>query len=234
MSSTQETINFATIGDIYEDGVSLIFDGQDEATEKHYKCNTSVAFSPGDRVKILPDSGTYVVEYVVGAPKQPISGDGLLPQGGSKWQSLIKNSSTDFDVSWGSPAGMVPSGGASGKVLKKSSATDYAMEWGDVDGTMPTGGSAGQVLKKSSSTNFAASWGSVDGTLPTGGSKGQCPVKTSGVNFAVSWGNPDMANGIVNQYNSNASYVIQLKTDVSGNFYIRYGTNGTWKKITVG
>lgn len=69
----QETpvCNFATVGDVYEDGVTLIFDGETEAGEKHYKCNTSVVFAAGDRVKILPDSGTYVVEYVVGAPAQP-------------------------------------------------------------------------------------------------------------------------------------------------------------------
>lgn len=60
---------FATIGAIYEDGVTLIFDGQKEATEKHYKVNTSVSFAAGNRVKICKDSGTYVVEYVVGSPK---------------------------------------------------------------------------------------------------------------------------------------------------------------------
>lgn len=106
MSSTQETFNFATIGDVYEDGVSLIFDGQDSATEKHYKCNTSVMFSPGDRVKILPDSGTYVVEYVVGAPKQS-GGSGSdvngIPAGGISGNSLLKNSSEDYDASWGIP-----------------------------------------------------------------------------------------------------------------------------------
>lgn len=62
--------NFATVGDVYDDGLSLIFDGQENATEKHYKCNTSVDFKAGDRVKIMQDSGTYVVEYVVGTPKK--------------------------------------------------------------------------------------------------------------------------------------------------------------------
>ena len=61
---------FATIGAIYEDGVTLIFDGQEEPTEKHYKVNTSVVFAAGDRVKICKDSGTYVVEYTVGSPKK--------------------------------------------------------------------------------------------------------------------------------------------------------------------
>ena len=59
---------FATVGEVFDDGVTLIFDGQEEATDKHYKVNVSITFNPGDRVKICKDSGTYVVEYVVGAP----------------------------------------------------------------------------------------------------------------------------------------------------------------------
>lgn len=61
--------NFATVGAKYADGLSLIFDGETEPSEKHYKCNTSVTFSAGQRVKIFKDSGTYIVEYVVGNPK---------------------------------------------------------------------------------------------------------------------------------------------------------------------
>lgn len=72
MKSKQQTFNFATIGEVFDDGVSLIFDGQDAATEKHYKVNTSVVFNPGDRVKIFADSGTFVVEYVVGYPQQQV------------------------------------------------------------------------------------------------------------------------------------------------------------------
>ena len=67
--SDEQVFNFATVGAVYADGVTLIFDGESQPTEKHYKCNTSVEFAAGDRVKILSDSGTYVVEYVVGAPK---------------------------------------------------------------------------------------------------------------------------------------------------------------------
>lgn len=59
----------ATVGAKYTDGLSLIFDGQTAATAKHYKCNSSVTFKAGDRVKICRMSGTYVVEYVVGNPK---------------------------------------------------------------------------------------------------------------------------------------------------------------------
>lgn len=66
---------FATVGAVYEDGITLIFDGQEEASEKRYKCNTSISFAAGDRVKIAQDSGTYVVEYVLGCPKSDFYGD---------------------------------------------------------------------------------------------------------------------------------------------------------------
>ncbi|MEG1564244.1 MAG: hypothetical protein RR365_11045 [Bacteroides sp.] len=67
ISEPTET-NFATIGAIFTDGVTLIFDGEKTATEKHYKVNTSAKFAAGNRVKICKDSGTYIVEYAVGAP----------------------------------------------------------------------------------------------------------------------------------------------------------------------
>lgn len=67
-SAAAPTFSLATIGAVYSDGVSLIFDGAGAASEKHYKCNTSVSFSAGDRVKICKISGTYIVEYVVGEP----------------------------------------------------------------------------------------------------------------------------------------------------------------------
>lgn len=70
-----EDATFATIGAVYEDGVSLIFDGMEEATEKHYPCNSFVVFAAGDRVRILKDSGTYVVEYPVGAPRTAFVAD---------------------------------------------------------------------------------------------------------------------------------------------------------------
>lgn len=294
MSSEQQIFNFATVGEVFEDGVSLIFDGQNAATEKHYKVNTSVVFKAGDRVKILADSGTYVVEYVVGSPKKAEEGESGsgLPAGGTTGQSLLKASDADHEVAWGTPSGVmptggeegqflkkqsnkdhdaqwaeveglvpaggtagyvlkkktvadynlewaapekgVPTGGTSGQVLKKMSATDYAMQWGSPDGILPTGGSAGQVLKKSSSTNYAAKWEDLEG-LPTGGSKGQCLVKDSTTNYDVSWGAPSMVSGVENQYKTGQeTYKIQLQTDYSGNFYIRQGTSGTWKKITTG
>ena len=37
----------ATVGAVYDDGLSLILEGQTEATTKHYKCNTSATFAAG-------------------------------------------------------------------------------------------------------------------------------------------------------------------------------------------
>ena len=73
-----EDATFATIGAVYEDGVSLIFDGMEAATEKHYPCNSFVVFAAGDRVRILKDSGTYVVEYPVGAPRTAFVADSAM------------------------------------------------------------------------------------------------------------------------------------------------------------
>lgn len=63
-----QEFQFATVGAVYSDGISLIFDGESTATQKHYKCNTAVEFSAGQRVKILRTSGTWIVEYPVGNP----------------------------------------------------------------------------------------------------------------------------------------------------------------------
>ena len=57
----------ATVGAVYDDGLSLILEGQTEATTKHYKCNTSATFAAGDRVKVARISGSYTAEYAAGA-----------------------------------------------------------------------------------------------------------------------------------------------------------------------
>lgn len=186
--TTEEIVrHFATIGAVYEDGVSLIFDGEDAPTEKHYLCNTSAFFSAGDRVKILPDSGTYVVEYVVGSPKQQRTVG--LPSGGVEGQILQKMSDAEFHAAWQTLQGLLPTGGSAGQFLKKSSATNYAVTWGDMDevaGTLPKGGSAGQFLVKSSVTDYAAGWQTAY-TVPSGGSAGQILTKDSATAGDVSW-----------------------------------------------
>lgn len=184
---TELEVRFATVGAVYSDGVTLIFDGQEAATEKHYKCNTAILFHAGDRVKIASDSGTYVVEYIVGSP----GADAPIPKGGSYGQVLTKKSSTDGDVVWKnitqSTTGKLPAGGTTGQYLKKSSATDYEAEWATLGGTLPTGGTAGQYLKKNSATDYSAEWVTLSGLLPTGGIAGQYLKKSSSVNYAVEW-----------------------------------------------
>lgn len=65
-------MNFATIKAVHDDGVTLSFDDGSES-QKHYKVNSGVVFNAGDRVRILDDNGTYVVEYVVGRPIKAIN-----------------------------------------------------------------------------------------------------------------------------------------------------------------
>lgn len=213
----QETpeIRMATIVEIFEDGVTLIFDGQEEATDKHYKCNTSAVLAVGDRVMLDAESGTYVVAYAVGNPNggggeeshelpaggedgQVLMKDGAddytvkwgtvhqLPAGGSIGQVLRKKSNAGWDVEWGSVSRDVPTGGTDGQVLLKNGTTDYALKWGDLKG-LPTGGALGQVLRKKSAVNYDVEWGSISGLLPTGGTAGQYLKKSTGVDYAVSW-----------------------------------------------
>lgn len=67
--------SFATISEIFEDGVTLLFDGLDAPTTKRYKVNAFVVFQPDDRVRVIKDSGTYVVEYPVGNPRTEFKAD---------------------------------------------------------------------------------------------------------------------------------------------------------------
>ncbi len=188
---TAEEVNlFATVGAVYSDGISLIFDSQiDEGqTEKRYKANTSVKFSAGDRVKLVKDSGTYVVEYVVGTPFQDI----LIPTGGTDGQYLSKNGSSNYALKWVTPSNNgIPTGGTTGQYLKKKSNTDYDSEWADIEikGVLPTGGTVGQVLTKSGSSDYSVNWTTLTGFLPSGGTTGQFLKKSSSTNYAVEWSN---------------------------------------------
>ena len=120
---------FATVGKVYADGVSLIFDGTDTESKKHYKVNTSVSFKAGDRVKILPYNGTYVVEYVVGVPSNSNAGGSSLPSGGIDGYVLAKNSDKDGDVTWKAMAPAVANYADSTKAIwiRYVSGTGYQM-----------------------------------------------------------------------------------------------------------
>ena len=137
---TEPEVRFATVGAVYSDGVTLIFDGQEAATEKHYKCNTAILFHAGDRVKIASDSGTYVVEYIVGSPEA----DAPIPKGGSSGQVLAKKSSTDGDVMW--------------KNITQSTTTDKLT--GSGTSNSATLNSSRQLVPAASSSLYAHSIGS--------------------------------------------------------------------------
>lgn len=161
--------NFATIGAVYADGVSLIFDGEETATEKHYLCNTNVFFAPGDRVRILADSGTYIVEYVVGPPRQEkVVG---IPAGGDAGTVLTKATGDDHDVEWTEPS-YVPTSGTTGYVLTK---TVSGYDWEKVEGGLPSGGNTGDFLKKTSS---GTEWAAIH-EVPASGTTGYVLTKTA-------------------------------------------------------
>jgi len=203
---TQQPVSFATIGEVFGDGVSLIFDGQEEATQKHYKVNTSILFRPGDRVKIAADSGTYVVEYVVGTPRQPGEEVVGLPAGGTEGQALVKDSAEDFDAVWTTLLGL-PSGGTAGQALVKDSAVGGDASW-QTRHFLPEGGTAGQVLVKKTVTGGDAQWSSFT---------------------------PDSVKAVANQISSSANYNIYFRTKATYGtpvFQIRMGSSGTWYTLT--
>lgn len=61
----KEEILLATITEISSEGVKIRFDGEENASNKICKRNKSITFKVGDRVKVLPYSGTYIVEYPI-------------------------------------------------------------------------------------------------------------------------------------------------------------------------
>lgn len=78
--------SFATVVAVHPDGLQLVFPGETGAGEKHYKCNTTARFEPGQRVYLAKDSGSYVVLFPIGAP-----GSGGAPSAG---RAEIANSAT--------------------------------------------------------------------------------------------------------------------------------------------
>lgn len=60
-----QTDFLATVSSVDSTGITLIFDGDSAATAKRYKYNAAVTFKPGQRVKVVKISGTYIVEYPI-------------------------------------------------------------------------------------------------------------------------------------------------------------------------
>ena len=151
----QEEIVLATIASVGQNGVTIIIDGNEEAGEKEYKVNSGQKFAAGDRVKILKDSGTYLVEYVIGSPMSRYP----IPSGGTDGQVLVKDGATNYKVKWVKYNG-IPSGGITNQVLTKSAVTDYYTKW-ETPHYIPAGGSAGQVLRKLTSVDYAVYWANI-------------------------------------------------------------------------
>lgn len=210
-TSEDLSYSFATIDQIYDDGITLIFDGEETASEKHYKCNSFCVFAAGQRVRVIKDSGTYVVEYPVGNPNadailpaggtdgQVLTKDGNegiaskwadmrgIPTGGTKGQLLSKRTNEAYDVEWTSPKNYIPSGGSNGQMLIKDGTTDYSLKWADAPTEhIPDGGTSGQLLAKDGSVSRALKW--VDAPverIPTGGTSGQMLVKNGSTAYAL-------------------------------------------------
>lgn len=172
-------IILATVAGVSSTGVTIQIDGNDEAGQKEYKCNTSAKFAVGDRVKITENSGTYIIDYKIGNPMD----DYPIPSGGANGQVLTKDGADAYKVKWGSAPHGIPSGGSGGQVLCKSSADNYDVAW--VSKGLPTGGTSGQVLAKTGASDYAVAWTTVS-TVPSTGTTGYVLTKTaSGCEWAA-------------------------------------------------
>lgn len=68
----QPDFHFATVAEVYSDGLSLYIGAETSPTEKHYKCNTTCKFAAGQKVYIQKASGEYVVLFPIGNPTTEI------------------------------------------------------------------------------------------------------------------------------------------------------------------
>ena len=167
-----EEIVLGVVAAVTSDGVQIQVDGNSTAGEKEYKVNSSILFQAGDRVKLEKNSGTYIVEYVVGSPMERYP----FPSGGSDGQMLVKDGSNPYQIKWATPPTGIPSGGTKGAVLCKNSATDYDVTW--VAKGLPAEGTTGQVLCKNSASSYDVSWKTID-TVPSTGTTGYVLTKTA-------------------------------------------------------
>ena len=153
----------ATVEAVQPEGLQLILDGEEKAGEKLYKCANNVLFKPGDRVKLTEDSGTYIVDFVLGLPMERL----LVPAGGLDGQVLTKDGSEDYVLKWAYGSGStntnyIPEGGSNGQLLAKDGNNDFSLKWVDAPKNyIPAGGTTGQVLMKSSYSDYALKWGDV-------------------------------------------------------------------------
>ena len=190
-------IALATVAAVASDGVTITIDGDEEPGDKKYKVNSSALFKAGDRVKIHKNSGTYIVEYPVGAPMSRYP----IPSGGSDGQYLAKDGSNNYALKWVTlNVHGIPSGGSTDQVLAKSSTSDYSVKWMTLDiHGIPSGGTDGQVLVKNGNANYSVKWDSLDlHGIPSGGSDGQYLVKNGATNYSVKWASAPSSDRLTN------------------------------------
>lgn len=105
MTAQQEEapgVSLATVSAVTATGIRIQIDGEDTAGVKEYQCNTAQLFTIGDRVKISKISGSYVIDYKVGAPGETYPSQHGLPAGGTTGQYLRKASNDNYVVEWAS------------------------------------------------------------------------------------------------------------------------------------
>lgn len=56
-------VRLAQVVGVYNDGLSVILEGEREPKRRHFKRNTAITFSVGQRVVVRLVSGSYIVEY---------------------------------------------------------------------------------------------------------------------------------------------------------------------------
>lgn len=66
LEATSQGGNIATVSAVHNDGIALILPGDTVASDKHYPYNAAVTFLAGQRVHIVRESGTIIVEYPIG------------------------------------------------------------------------------------------------------------------------------------------------------------------------
>lgn len=180
-------ILLATVTAVNSDGVQIQIDGESAPGEKYYKCNTAIRFQTGQRVRIKPDSGTYIVEFAVGDPMDNYP----IPAGGATGQVLTKTGAASYAIGWAASHGL-PSGGSSGQILAKSSNTDYEVGWIDAPHGIPSGGSTNQVLTKSSNTDYAVMWAAAPS--PTGLANGSKSITLGSTGYLTQSGNVEIGS----------------------------------------
>lgn len=219
---TQEDFILATVAGVTSTGVKLEVDGSGEAGDKEYRVNSMQRFRPGDRVKICKNSGTYIVEYKVGAPMA----DYPIPSGGTDGQVLTKDGSASYAVKWSNAeSNPLPTGGTAGQVLTKINATNYSVQWADVPHELPTGGTTGQVLTKNAATNYSVQWSDAPHGIPSGGTDGQALLKNGSTNYSVKWGTPSVETNALVNGSQKVTLTNNGLTPTTGTYAVALGTS---------